>query len=212
MKKRSILSLVLAVVMLFSVLGVFPMTVSAAGSTYASDDAAIGAGYYFRTGAEGSATYYNSIYTACEEVGEGGTVTVLHNFELATAAQGVGKTWTDPKTYTIDGNGKTLTYKQNRVFDIACSNLTIKDLTIRQDVNSAISFGQVRKSSMVVFENVTATATQTGWGFIPIYGSLTLKGSSSITCTGTTAANNFAVRIDNDGNSDVTTTRVVTKA
>lgn len=190
MRKRKLLAWILTVVMLFTVLGAFPMTVSAADANSP-----------FSVTVDGATTYYDTLLDAINAVPNGGTIEVLKDFEVSSLSE-FGKTWTSVKTYTINGNNKKVTHTANQyALDFYWCNATINDLTVEDSGSVAQVPIRVWTTADVTLKNCTVTATYSSWGTIADYGKLTLDNTTVKISGGTQKTNSGAIRIQPQSNS-----------
>ncbi len=151
-------------------------------------------GYLFRA----NSAYYSTLYDAVEAAVAGDQVVyVLSNYTLSFNATGtkggaseIGSTWTEVKTYTIEGQGYTATLSGNRPYNFGNSNVTINNFNIVSNT----TIGQVRNGCTMTLNNCNFTCSSNGWGVLAVRATLILN-NSTLLATGTynsSAPNNNA--------------------
>ena len=150
---------------------------------YANETAATNAGYIFRIDTEGrSSAYYNSLVYAANSVKAGGTVYLTSDWTTNTL-----NTINISKTFTIDGNNHTMTGTTVQyILDIYQSTLTIQNLNFEDDADVPQMPFRVQSTASLTMKDCTYTVSQTSWGSIGVYGSLTLDNTTVTATNGST--------------------------
>ena len=176
--RLSILSLFLSVAMLLSCLTVVMIPASAEGATYESDEAAVAAGYVFRLNGK----YYKNLADAHLDVADGDTVYMLADYTNNSAHEYVGwnastKTYTDTKTYTINGGGFTYSSNVTHGLHFYSANVTIDNMNYVAQTGN-VSGMRVECTATVTLKNCTfqkVGSSVNAWNTpVIVYGTLIL--------------------------------------
>ena len=193
MRKRKLLAWILTVVMLFTVLGAFPMTATA--DSVDSTDA-------FSITVDETTTLYSSLIAAVNAVPDGGTIKVLKNISYscpnANDATGILNFSGSMKTYTIDGKINETTNAEINVtttygLDFTNSNVTLLNLSIKSTAANTTAIRVAAGSTVTIKDSVVDVVKGT-YGAIAMYGDLVIDNS---TVHETTDANSQFIHAQN---------------
>lgn len=168
---------------------------------FATDAAAVEAGFVARVGAVGGANYYKSYADAFTVIkaNNGGTIDLLANLSIPADQQFVG----DNATFTINGHNFTATVGNNGIKVKGTTTLVINDLTVQN--NGQVTMIKTFPSVVATLNNVTVTDTNNKWGAIVNAGKMTLNGCTFSSSSAQNAANTSPITMRNCKEDDENT-------
>ncbi len=183
MKRKTLISCLLVLAMLLTL----AIPVFGAGATFADDATAIAGGYSFKVGT----SYYKTLAECYDAVEDGGTITMIANYENTTGCEKVGLNATASKTYTIEGGNFTYKSSKNHPLHFYQSNVTINQMNVEIAGDGGIAGPRIEYNSTVTIKNATWEKTGSSandWNpAVIVYGTLILDEGAVIKNNGANA-------------------------